>query len=350
MAQVLILGAGVMGSAFCFPLVDAGHSVRLVGTHLDREWILSVRETGVHTKLKMKLPETVLPFTHDQLGEALSAAIDLIVLGVSSSGVDWAVGQLGPLLKTPPPILMLTKGLKAHRDTLQILPEAVREGLFGHGIERVEIGAVGGPCIAGELAARRETSVVIACAHRAILERIIRLAAAPYYHARPSADIIGVETCAAFKNFYALAVGYPAGLLAKQGKASNDALMYNLAAALFSQGLAEMKHLVNFMGGTSASVDGLAGAGDLYVTCQAGRNSRMGYYLGSGMRYGEAKARYMAGDTIEGAELALAIGSTLHRLFERRYLERRDLPLATAIFDAICHDRPLEIPWTEFFS
>ena len=83
MADVLILGAGVMGSAFSFPLVDAGHTVRLVGKHLDREWIIGVRETGVHPKLKTKLPEAVMPFTHDQLGEALSPAIGLIVLGVS---------------------------------------------------------------------------------------------------------------------------------------------------------------------------------------------------------------------------------------------------------------------------
>jgi glycerol-3-phosphate dehydrogenase (NAD(P)+) len=74
MAGILILGAGAMGSAFCFPAADAGHSVRLVGTHLDLEWIDSVRETGVHPKLKMKLPEQVLAFTHDQLSEALSRA------------------------------------------------------------------------------------------------------------------------------------------------------------------------------------------------------------------------------------------------------------------------------------
>ena len=126
---------------------------------------------------------------------------------------------------------MLTKGLKARRDSLQILPDAVREGLAGHGIKRVQIGAVGGPCIAGELAARRDTSVVIASAYAELLDRFLRLVAAPYYHARSSTDIIGVEACAAFKDFYALAIGYPAGLLAKQGKASNDALMHNLAAA-----------------------------------------------------------------------------------------------------------------------
>jgi len=337
-----------MGSAFSFPLADAGHTVRLVGTYLDRDWISGVRETGMHPKLKMKLPESVVPFTHDQLGEALTRKTDLIVMGVNSAGVDWAVRQLGPLLKTPTPILMLTKGLRARNNTLQILPDTVRDGLAGYGIIQVQVGAIGGPCFASELAARRHTSVLIAYSDATLLERISPLVAAPYYHARPSKDIIGVEACAAFKNFYALAVGYPAGLLERLGKASNGALMHNLAAGIFTQALAEMELLVSFVGGAPASVSGLAGAGDLYVTCQAGRNSRLGYLLGSGLGYSEAKANHMPDDTIEGAELALAIGPTLDSLFQQGSLRRTALPLATAIIDAICHDLPLQIPWEAF--
>ena len=101
MANVLILGAGVMGSAFSFPLIDAGQNVSLVGTHLDRDWIEEIRRSGVHPKLNVKLPEKVVPFTHDQLGEALRNTPHLIVLGVSSPGVEWAIRQLGPLLKQP---------------------------------------------------------------------------------------------------------------------------------------------------------------------------------------------------------------------------------------------------------
>ena len=348
MANVLILGAGVMGSAFSFPLVDAGNSVRLVGTHLDRGWITSVRETGLHPKLKMKLPEAVVPFTHDQLSEALNGPIDLIVLGVSSAGVDWAIGQLGQTLRTPIPILMLTKGLKARGSALQILPEVVREGLTAYGFKELQMGAVGGPCIAGELAARRETSVVIGSSDSGFLAQSLKVVDAPYYHARPSRDVIGVEACAALKNFFALAVGLPAGLLAKEGKASNGALMHNLTAGLFTQALSEMKHFVHFMGGTPASADGLAGVGDLYVTCQAGRNSRMGYLLGTGLRYHEAKARHMAEDTVEGAELALAIGPTLESLLEAGTIDRQKLPLTAAILEAICHNLPLQISWQTF--
>jgi len=339
-----------MGSAFSFPLTDAGHTVRLVGTHLDRDWISAVRATGVHPKLKMRLPDLFVPFTHDQLGEVLNDNPDLIVLGVSSAGVDWAVQQLGPLLKGPTPMLMLTKGLAVRNNTLSILPDVVRDGLTSYGIEDVSVGAVSGPCIAGELAARRDTSVVIAYADSKLLAWILPLVAAPYYHARPSLDIIGVEVCAALKNFYALAIGHPTGLLEKQGQASNGALMHNLSAGLFTQALAEIGYIVEFMRGTVDSARGLPGVGDLYVTCQAGRNSRMGRLLGTGLRYLEAKANDMAAETVEGAELALVIGPTVERLFEQRRLDRSRLPLAVAIIDAICYNRPMYIPWTKFYQ
>jgi glycerol-3-phosphate dehydrogenase (NAD(P)+) len=192
--------------------------------------------------------------------------------------------------------------------------------------------------------------VVIAYPDAKLLEWILPLIAVPYYHARPSTDILGIEMCAALKNFYALAIGYPAGLLEKQGKADNGSLMHNLAAGLFTQAIAEMGYLVGIMGGTRVSVNGLAGTGDLYVTCQAGRNSRMGRLLGTGLRYSEAKANYMAEETVEGAELALAIGPTLEHLIDQTDLDRSALPLAIAIIDAICHDLLLRIPWTKFYQ
>jgi glycerol-3-phosphate dehydrogenase (NAD(P)+) len=350
MANILILGAGVMGSAFSILLADAGHNVRLVGTHLDRGWIDGIRTTGIHPKLKTMLPDTVVPLTHDQLGEALHDNIDLIVLGVSSAGVDWAIRQLGHSLRKPEPILMLTKGLAVRNNTLCILPNIVRDGLADYGMKSVPVSAVGGPCIAWELVARRDSSVVIAYSDTKLLNWIISIVTTPYYHACPNPDIIGVEVCAALKNFYTLAIGYPAGLLEKQGKADNGAHMHNLAAGLFTQTLAEMSYIVGFMGGTAASVYGLAGTGDLYVTCQAGRNSRMGHLLGTGLRYSEVKAHYMAEETVEGAELALAIGPTLKNLLDQEKLHQAALPLAAAIIDTVCHDLPMRIPWTKFYS
>lgn len=349
MANIVILGAGVMGTAFGFPLADAGQEVSLVGTHLDRDCIEGIQATGIHPKLKAKLPEKVRPFTHDQLGEALTAQTDLIVLGVSSPGVDWAIRQLGQNLKEPTPILMLTKGLAAREKTLHILPAIVQESLAAYGFKDVPVGAVGGPCIAGELAARRDSSVVLAFSDQKFHDWLLPLVAVSYYHARPSTDLIGVEACAALKNFYALAVGYANGLLEKQGKAENGALMHNLAAGLFTQAVAEMNYMVEFLGGASANVHGLPGVGDLYVTCQAGRNSRMGRLLGLGLSYQEAKTKHMPDDTVEGADLALSIGPTIEILLEEGQLNPACLPLAQVIIETICHNKLMQIPWTHFY-
>jgi glycerol-3-phosphate dehydrogenase (NAD(P)+) len=348
MAEVVILGAGLMGSAFSFPLADVGHTVHLVGTHLDREWIQGVRDSGIHPKLKIKLPERVIAYTHDQLGEVIRRRPELIVLGVNSLGVDWAVENLGPLLEDPPPILMLTKGLRGRGGTLQVLPVIVRDGLARYGLEGVSVGGVAGPCIAGELAMRRASSVVITYADAAVLKRVMEFVAAPYYHARASMDLVGVEVCAGFKNLYALAVGYPAGLLAKQGEPPDGPRMHNLAASLFAQAIKEIRHIAAFLGGTPASPLGLPGVGDLYVTVQGGRNVRVGYLFGQGQRFSQARTDLPPTETIEGAQFAEAVGPTMEAWFAKGEIERRAMPLAAAIIDTICHDAPLTIPWTEF--
>ena len=126
--------------------------------------------------------------------------------------------------------------------------------------------------------------------------------------------------------------------------------MHNLAAGLFTQALAELSTLVRFLGGEQASVAGLPGVGDLYVTCQAGRNHRLGRLLGLGMTYSAAKADKMAADTIEGAELAFAIGPTLDAMMKRGALPKEQLPLTRAIVQSICQDQPFDPTWREAFQ
>jgi glycerol-3-phosphate dehydrogenase (NAD(P)+) len=164
----------------------------------------------------------------------------------------------------------------------------------------------------------------------------------PYYHASTSKDVVGIEVCAAFKNLYAIGVGSANGRLERVGSAENGALMHNLAAALFSQALAELSVLVSCLGGDQASVAGLAGTGDLYVTCQAGRNCRLGRLLGLGLTYSQAKANHMAAETVEGAELALTIGPSLDAMLMSGALPAQCMPLTRAIVNAICRDEPFE--------
>ena len=350
MPKIVVLGAGVMGSAFAQLLADADNEVCLVGTHLDQDIVNSVLTDGFHPKLKVKLPKVVRLLSNKQLEDIFDERVRLIVLGVNSAGISWAVDRIRPLLKFSIPILMLTKGLTVHNRSIKILPHAVEKAFKQSGLSGVSVAAVGGPCIAGELAARRQSSVVIACPDIELLDWIMNLVNVPYYTARGSTDLIGVEVCAALKNFYTLAVGYAAGKLEQEKPAPNGALMHNLAAGLFTQALAEMRFFVELLGGQRDSVMGLAGAGDLYVTCQAGRNGRMGKLLGTGLLYREAKERHMPDDTIEGAELALVVGKTIRHLIERNTQARNALPLAVSIVDAVCDNQPLVIPWDRFYK
>jgi glycerol-3-phosphate dehydrogenase (NAD(P)+) len=137
-------------------------------------------------------------------------------------------------------------------------------------------------------------------------------------------------------------------MLERRGKAANGALMHNLSSSLFTQALNEMTVLVEALGGRAETVLGLPGSGDLYVTCQAGRNGRMGRLLGLGLRYSKAKAEHMAADTVEGAQLALDLGPTLEDMMARGALPAARMPLATAIVAAVCRDAPLALAFDEF--
>ena len=106
--------------------------------------------------------------------------------------------------------------------------------------------------------------------------------------------------------------------------------------------------LVLSHGGKESSVWGMPGAGDLYVTCQAGRNSRLGNNLGRGLTYQQTKDGPMKGDTIEGAELGVAVAATLGTMMSRGVLDAKSLPLTTALLDALTRDTALQIPWTTF--
>jgi len=129
MAKIIVLGAGVMGSAFAQLLADVGNEVFLVGTHLDQDIIDSILADGTHPKLNVKLPQTISASSYRDLAEIMDDRVALVVLGVNSAGVDWAVTRLGACLKSPVPILMLTKGLAVRNHSIAVLPDIGAEDL-----------------------------------------------------------------------------------------------------------------------------------------------------------------------------------------------------------------------------
>jgi glycerol-3-phosphate dehydrogenase (NAD(P)+) len=342
MSVVTILGAGVMGSAMCMPLVDQGHD----GTHLDDHIINSIQGNGLHPKLNVIMPTEIKAFSARDFGEALGDDTDLILLGVSSAGVGWAVEQLAAQLKKTIPLVMITKGMEPQTDCLRAFPDVVAENLKGRLGFDVAVAGIAGPCIAGELAARRHTGTVVVSRDNSFSEQLCHMLRGDYYFPKVSNDMMGVEVCAAFKNFFAIAVGWAHGHNEVIAETQNKARNNNAAAILFDQAVKEMLALSAALGGQPESVWGMPGVGDLYVTCQAGRNSRLGNALGRGLTYAEAKVGPLKGETVEGAELGVAVAPAIHGMIAAKKLNADNVPLTLALLSALTNNTPLEPPWS----
>jgi glycerol-3-phosphate dehydrogenase (NAD(P)+) len=323
--------------------------VRLVGTHLDEAIVRSCREQRYHPRLRREIPPGVQPYSVEEIAEALDG-VGIIVSGVSSPGVRWVGRTIGPYLRPGQLIIAVTKGLEAAGNgDLVILPDVLASELPPQMRDQVKLAAIGGPCIAGELAGRRESCVVFGSRDGDAADGLAAAFRTSYYHVWTSTDLMGLEVCAALKNAYALAVGVALGLL--EGAGGPDAAgaqMHNLTAAVFAQGCAEMHRLLQHVDATPGFAYQLPGAGDLYVTCQGGRNVRLGRLLGQGHSPREA-LEVMAGETLEGAETVRVMGDALPKLEARGLIAPQDLPLMRALVRSIVGGRPVELPLGAFF-
>jgi glycerol-3-phosphate dehydrogenase (NAD(P)+) len=345
---IAIVGAGYMGTATAWPLADNGHAVRLVGTHLDRDIIESCIERRYHPKLKRQLPDGVQPYTVEDIAQALDGA-DVVVSGVNSLGVHWIGRTIGPHLRAGQLIIAVTKGLEAAEDgDLRILPD-VLHGELPEGVrDEVKLAAIGGPCIAGELAGRRQTCVVFGSRDGEAAEHLAAVFRTPYYHVWTTTDLVGLEICAALKNGYTLGVGLAAGLLEREGGVdAAGAHMHNLAAAVFAQACTEMERMLQLMGSTRPFAYWLPGAGDLFVTVQGGRSMQLGKLMGQGYTYDEAR-ELMQEETLEAAFIVQQMGVALPKLTAQGLIAPDDFPLMHALVETVVNGRPIDLPLDAF--
>jgi glycerol-3-phosphate dehydrogenase (NAD(P)+) len=350
MADVAIIGAGMMGTAMCWPLIDNGHQVRLVGTPLDDEIIRNIQENGMHPKLRRAIPPGVKPFTAQQISESM-AGVDLVIGGISSFGVDWFAQAVGVHFRPGVPVLTVTKGMRDRPDgRLDIIPAVINEQLPGDLRGNISLNAIAGPCIAHELAARRQTGVVFTGTNPEILDHLRAMLATSYYHIWTSTDLAAVEACAALKNAYAMGVGLAVGMMEAAGP-DGLANMYNPQAALFGQACYEMKKLAGVLSAqpsSDSSVSWLPGAGDLYVTVFGGRTVRLGKLLGQGKTFAEARS-IMAGETLESVEIITTVARALPILARQGSVTLRDFPLILHLDQVINQGQTVSIPWDKFF-
>jgi glycerol-3-phosphate dehydrogenase (NAD(P)+) len=346
MALIAILGAGMMGSALSLPLLDRGHEVRLIGTELDSAIISALKSGADHPTLRLALPRAIEPYHASELRVAL-AGVDAIALGVSSAGVRWAGRALAPWLRPGVPLLMVSKGLVYERERFDILPDVLRRELP---VElAVDPVAIGGPCIAGELARRVPTCVVFTGRNVDSVNAWVELARGPYYHVFTSSDPVATEVCAALKNAYAMGIGFVAGLHEKSGGSAASIAMHNCEAALYAQAILEAKRLLSLLGTDPECASGLPFAGDLNVTCNGGRTGRFGRFLGQGLgRAGAISA--MNGATLECLEILETLRVGLTTLARTSRFNLAELPFLRHMLEVALDDRPVDIPYQEFFK
>jgi glycerol-3-phosphate dehydrogenase (NAD(P)+) len=347
MSKIVIIGAGAMGSAFAIPCLDNNHDINILGTHLENDFIDQLKANKrLHLGLNTSIPEGVNLIKFENFDSIMATNVDLIVLGISSKGIEWIADQLSRVYKNKklPNLLMLTKGLSIHNNNYELLVDKLERLLSEKGINEVCISAIGGPCLATGLANKVHSSVVVANKDMSVAKKIAGMINTNYYHTSYSNDLNGVEVSAAIKNIFSMAVGAAKGLCSNNvSEEIRDKNYLNTASALFKQSIQEMEIFVEHLKGKKETVKGLAGLGDLYVSSGGGRNSKMGAYIGEGMTFSEAKKKKMEKVTVEGADLAIEIGKKVNQDFDKK-----KLPLMLGMINAIMDDKKLEFDWQYF--
>lgn len=349
MATLVVLGSGIMATALATPFTDNGGDVRLVGTHLDREIIEAIKATGLHPNLGLAVPDNVTAYQLEDAAEAFEG-VDLVMSGVNSFGVTWAGEQLAHLLRPGMHVIALAKGMAADADgNLTILPRVLAAGVGEDLRAQVSWSAIAGPSIAGEVAVRRHTSVVVTGDDQEVLDRWKELFETDVYHVWTNTDFVGVEVCAATKNCYAFGAGFMHGTFDRLGDTNARYVNFNYGAALFGQASIEMVQFMELVGGEATTPLGLPGIGDCFVTSMGGRNVKVGRLVGQGMTFSEARAQ-MPGVTLEGAAAIQVIGDAFVRLTERGVLKPEQFPLLRHLHLVVAHNQPVDVPWKSFFG
>jgi glycerol-3-phosphate dehydrogenase (NAD(P)+) len=294
--RAVVVGAGAWGTAFARLLASRGHDVTLAAR--DPEQARAIEETGRNPRY---LPDIDLEgIAATTLDDPSLAGADLHVVAVPSNAFAGVVRALPGAA----PVLSLTKGLD---------PES--GGRLSELVARRAVAVLSGPNFAEEVAEGLPAAAVIASKDANLAEELQQAVNSMAFRVYVNDDLVGVELCAAAKNVIALAAGGVDGL----------GLGDNAKAALIARGLAEMARLGEACGGRTETFSGLAGMGDLMVTCwsRRGRNRRAGELIAQGASPEEAALQI---GTVEGLTTAPVL----------RALSRR-MGIELPITEGVCH-------------
>jgi glycerol-3-phosphate dehydrogenase (NAD(P)+) len=287
MSEIAVIGAGAWGTGLSIVLGRKGsHRVRL-WAH-EKEVCASITERRVN---ELFLPGRTIPDSvtvSNDLAMVLEGA-QIVVSVMPSQHCRPLFEEIRSLLQPGTPIVSATKGLE--EGSLLRMTEIISQVLKGEGGSGPQVSALSGPSFAQEVARGDPTAVAVASADAGLASSIQREFSDPSFRVYTNADVIGVELGGALKNVIAIAAGVSDGL----------GLGHNSVAALITRGLAEMTRLVVACGGRAETMAGLAGLGDLVLTCTGGlsRNRSVGVELGRGKKLPEIVAG-MHGMVAEG--------------------------------------------------
>ena len=316
-----VLGGGTWGIALAKLLSENGHRVT-VWSALKKE-IEYLRENKKHPNL----PGAVLPDSIEYT-ESLEAALSgnrYVVMAVASAFVRATAKAISPYLREDHVIIDVAKGME--KDTLFTMTEVIEDEIKKNGVAfPVRLVALSGPTHAEEVALGIPTSIVSACSDEEVAQDVARLFSNGWMRVYTNTDVKGVELCGALKNVIALAAGMSIGM----GYGDNTTAM------LITRGITEMTRMGLAMGCRRRTFMGLAGIGDLIVTCTSrhSRNNRCGQYIGEGLTYDEAQEKI--GMVVEGYH-ALDAAMALCEKYDV------DLPIISAVYKTDkCNVRPAE--------
>lgn len=286
-SPIAVLGAGSWGTALAILLARNGQTIRLWGRG---DYVQKMVTSRHNTRY---LPDAYLP-PQVQVFTDFRAALDGVqdvLITVPSHAFRLIVKELHQNFPENIRIAWATKGIDP--DTNQLLSHVVFE-LYQR---EIPIGVLAGPSFAKEVAMGLPTAVTLASNDPSFAQAIISKFHGPTFRVYTQSDLIGVQICGAVKNGLAVATGISDGL----------GLGANARAALITRGLAEMARLGTAMGGQHETFMGLAGLGDLVLTCtdNQSRNRRFGIGIGKGLPMDSVEQNI--GQVVEGRQNSLMV-------------------------------------------
>lgn len=313
--KIAILGAGMFGTAIANIMAENAHEVRLWSR--DAEQAEAIRTEHENKRSLPGYPVNAAVVPTADLAVALEGA-ELCFVAVPSKAFREVVRMARPFIGPDTVMISTTKGIEA--DGFHLMSEVLRQELPDN-----PVGVLSGPNLAAEIADRQITATVIASDNPDVCQLVQEILHTPYFRVYSSDDTYGVELAGALKNIYAIASGFAAALGVGQ----------NTHGMLITRSLAEMSRFAHSMGAKPITFLGLAGVGDLMVTCGSplSRNYQIGFSLGQGLTLNEAVQKL--GRLAEGIN---TIRTVKHKADELEIY----MPIVNGLYNILFEQKPVE--------